>query len=130
VSGHRFVVLDGELAIVRLGPSDPVPEWASHPPGFFSITRTREELSIVCPVERVPAGVRSEAGWRAIQLIGPFPFDQIGVLASIVGPLAEAGVSVFAISTFDTDYVLVKAESLERAVAALTHAGHRHDATR
>jgi len=126
VGAHRFVVVEGELAIVRLPPRDAVPGWAAGP-GFVSVTRTHEELSVVCPVEWVPAGLRSEAGWSALQLVGPFPFDQVGVLASIVGPLAEARVSVFAISTFDTDYVLVKAEALAEAIAALERAGHQNE---
>ena len=125
MGAHRFVVVEGELAIVRLGPDDPVPGWAAGR-GFVSVTRTPQELSIVGPVEWVPAGVPSEAGWIALRLVGPFPFDQVGVLASIVGPLAGASISVFAISTFDTDYVLIKSTSLAGAIAALTRAGHRH----
>lgn len=125
MGSHRFVVVEGELGIVRLGSRDAVPAWADG--AFASITRTADELSIVCPASRMPAGLRSEAGWTALKLIGPFPFDQIGVLASIVGPLAEAGVSVFALSTFDTDYVLVKSEDLPATVTALTRAGHLHE---
>jgi hypothetical protein len=125
LGAHRFVVEPGELAIVRLGPEETVPDWASRAAGFVSITRTNEELSIVCAVRLVPEYVRSEGGWAALKLLGPFPFDQVGVLASIVGPLADAGISVFAISTFDTDYVLVKTERLSAALAALERAGHR-----
>jgi uncharacterized protein len=121
---HRFVVEPGELSIVRLPPEDAVPDWAARAQGFVSVTRSNAELSIVCPVELVPDVARSEGGWTAIKLVGPFPFDQVGVLASIVGPLAEAGVSVFALSTFDTDYVLVKSDRLETAVGALERAGH------
>ena len=126
---HRFVVEPGELSIVRLEPDDAVPEWAARAEGFVSVTRSKAELSIVCPVPFVPDVVRSEGGWTAIKLIGPFPFDQVGVLASIVGPLAESGVSVFAISTFDTDYVLVRDDRLEVAVRALEQAGHVHEGT-
>ena len=124
---HRFVVEPGELSIVRLGPGDAVPEWAAAAEGFVSVTRSGAELSIVCPVQLVPDVVRSEGGWTAIKLIGPFPFDQVGVLASVVGPLAESGVSVFAISTFDTDYVLVKTVRLQAALVALERAGHRRE---
>ena len=127
MSAHRFVVEPGELAIVRLGREEPVPAWAAGAGGFVSITRTNEELSIVSSVEYVPEDVRYEGGWTAIKLVGPFPFDQVGVLASIVGPLAEAGVSVFAISTFDTDYVLVKTARVPEAPRALVRAGHRHE---
>jgi hypothetical protein len=125
MTAHRFVVEAGELAIARLGPEEPVPDWAASAAGFVSITRTNEELSIVCSVEYVPEDVRSEGGWTSLKLVGPFPFDQVGVLASIVGPLAEDGISVFAISTFDTDYVLVKTARLDAAIAALERAGHR-----
>jgi hypothetical protein len=111
-------VEEGLWAIVRRDPGEPIPEWAEAAP-FCSITRTRDELSIVCPESSVPAGVRSERGWAMLKLAGPFPFTATGVLSSFLEPLARANVSVFAISTFDTDYVLVKREDLGRAVAAL-----------
>jgi hypothetical protein len=126
MSAHRFVVEPGELAIVRLPAEAPVPDWAASAAGFVSITRTADELSIVCAARLVPTDAKPEAGWSALKLIGPFPFDQVGVLASFVGPLADAGVSVFAISTFDTDYVLVKTERLSVAIDALERAGHRN----
>ena len=129
MSAHRFVIEPGELAIVKLAPEEPVPDWASRAVGFVSITRTSDELSIVCEALLVPAGAKSEAGWTALKLAGPFPFDQVGVLSSFVGPLADAGISVFAISTFDTDYVLVKTERLAAALRALELAGHRHGGT-
>ncbi len=78
----------------------------------------------MCEEQWASAGARVEAGWRVLALVGPFPFDLVGVLASVTSPLASAGVSVFAISTFDTDYVLVKEEHLARAVAVLRSAGH------
>jgi hypothetical protein len=92
--------------------------------GFLSITRTEDELSVVCPEEAVPEDARSEDGWRVLRLEGPFEFSEVGVLSSVVGPLAEADVSVFAVSTYDTDYVLVKAKQLEAAVSALRARGH------
>ena len=94
---------------------------------FFCITRSPEELSIVCAENLVPAereGVLIEGGWTALRLEGPFPFAMTGVLASFIQPLADAGISVFAISTFDTDYVLVKTDSLKGALTALGAAGH------
>jgi hypothetical protein len=116
------------LAVCQLAAETPIPSWALAG-GFFSVTRSTDELSIVCE-ERVcrehlvPAGVRIELGWVALRLEGPFPFSMTGVLASFLEPLAEAKIPIFAISTFDTDYVLVKREDLERAVTALEAAGH------
>jgi len=96
---------------------------------FVCVVRTRDELSIVCREDvctenRVPDGAPVESGWVALKLEGPFPFSMTGVLASFVQPLAEAQIPIFAISTFDTDYVLVKRENLEQAVVALGAAGH------
>ena len=88
------------------------------------MTRTAEELSIVVPQERVPDGAVSERDFRGLKLEGPFDFSQVGVLASVLDPLAEAGISIFAVSTYDTDYVLVKASHLEQALEMLRRAGH------
>jgi GNAT superfamily N-acetyltransferase len=119
----RLCVLDGHLSVCRLHPESEVPEWAVTG-DLFSVTRTRDELSVVCPEAEVPGGVRSEGGWRVLELEGPFEFSEVGVLASVAAPLAEAGVGIFAMSTFDTDYVLVKEKQLESAVAALRGRGH------
>ena len=100
-----------------------IPAWALEG-GFFCVVRTRDELSIVCTEDRMPEGAPTERGWLAMKLEGPFPFSMTGVLASFLQPLAEARIPVFAISTFDTDYVLIKRENLEQAVAALGAAGH------
>src|SRR3954463_2110855 len=102
----EIAVLPDTLAVCRLRASERIPSWALElHEGFVSITRTPDELSIVCDEEAVPPDVEVESGWRALQLPGPIPFDQVGVLASVATPLAAAGVSIFAISTFDTDYV-------------------------
>jgi uncharacterized protein len=123
----RLEVLRGEFAIVRLDASAAVPPWVE-PGAFSSITRTREELSIVCESSRVPAGVHidndAERGWRCMKVEGPLDFSLTGVLASLAEPLARAGIPIFAISTFDTDYVLVKAAALDGAIVALESAGH------
>ncbi len=91
--------------------------------------RTGDELSIVCPEDRVAppdrAGVVVEGGWIALMLEGPFPFAMTGVLASFIQPLAEAEIPVFAISSFDTDYVLIRGENRQQALVALGAAGHR-----
>ena len=119
-------VLPGELAICRLPPSADVPGWAVGD-GFVSITRTAAELSIVCAEGRVPAGVRHDGGWRCLELVGPFDLSATGILLSVLAPLADVGVGIFALSTFDTDYVLVRAAQLEAALAALRAAGHGVD---
>ena len=91
---------------------------------FFCVARTRDELSIVCLEGRCPDGAVIERGWIALQLQGPFPFSMSGVLASFLQPLAAAQIPIYAISTFDTDYVLIKHANLEHAVLALGAAGH------
>ncbi len=117
-----LAVLPEALAICRLDGSASVPDW---PVGdFVSITRTRDELSIVCAERAVPSGVKADRGWQALKIEGPLDLALTGVLASIAQPLAEARINLFVISTFDTDYVLVKAEKLDRAIEALRGAGH------
>ncbi|HEX6020536.1 MAG TPA: ACT domain-containing protein [Solirubrobacter sp.] len=116
----KLAVLPGTLAVCRLPASDRIPSWALElHEGFVSITRTPDELSIVCPQEAVPPDTQVEEGFRALKVPGPIPFEQTGVLASIATPLAAAGISIFAVSTFDTDYVLVRETDLDRALAAL-----------
>ena len=119
----RLEVLPGRFAVARLPSDAPAPDWAAGD-GFHSLTRTAQELSIVCPESAVPEHVRSEAGFRALRVAGPLDFQLVGILLSLAQPLAEAGVSIFTLSTFDTDYVLVREEHLERALAALGGAGH------
>jgi uncharacterized protein len=124
----KYRVLIERLAVCRFASNAPIPAWALEG-GFFCVVRTRDELSIVCGEDacredRMPDGVLADRGWVALKLEGPFPFSMTGVLASFLQPLAEARIPIFAISTFDTDYVLIKRENLERAVAALGAAGH------
>src|SRR5262249_18103286 len=118
-----LIVVDGLFAVCRLEPADSVPRWATADE-FFSITRTADELSIVCRQDAVPEGILCERGWRCWRVAGTIPFSVVGVLASLTAPLAEAGISVFAISTFDTDYLLVKEQDLGRAVDILRRRGH------
>jgi uncharacterized protein len=115
----RLRVMPDELSVCRLAPDAPRPTWAGG--GFVSVTRTPTELCVVSGTGTVPADVRSEPGWRALVLAGEFDFNLVGVLKRILDPLAEAGVPVFAISTYDTDYVLVR--RLDEAVRALDDAG-------
>lgn len=124
VKSLRLNLLPGLYSICRLSPDAELPAWALAG-SFFSVTRTTDELSVVCAGEHVPQGVRCEPGWRVLKLEGPFAFDQVGVLLAVLAPLAQAGVSIFALSTFDTDAILVKESSLAQARAALEAAGHR-----
>ena len=117
-------LLDGAFAVVRLGPDDPVPAWARGG-ALWSITQTPEELSILCASDRVPPGLRTEGPFRALKVRGPLDMAMTGVLTSIADPLAEASVSIFALSTFDTDYVLVRETSVDAALGALRLAGHQ-----
>ncbi|WP_440976599.1 ACT domain-containing protein [Pseudoxanthomonas winnipegensis] len=110
-------------AVCRLPPGAPLPEWCA-PAAQTHISWTDEELSIVCDEGRVPEEVQCERGWRTLMLHGPFAFELTGILAQVLQPLAQAGVGIFAVSTFDTDYVLVKQSQLEAAIAALRAAGH------
>ena len=113
------------FAICRLAPDAAVPAWAGAPGPFMSISRTADELSITAPEHAVPAGVRSERDYRALRVRGVLAPELVGILLSIAEPLATAGISIFAVSTFDTDYVLVKARDLPVAVDALRGAGHQ-----
>lgn len=112
-------VLPLSLAVSRLDASLPIPAWAAGGE-FFSITRTDEELSIVCPEAQVPSEVKSERGWKALKVEGPLDFGLTGILSSLALPLANAKVSIFSLSTYDTDYILVKKENLDKAVEVLS----------
>jgi hypothetical protein len=118
-------VLPERLSVCKL-PVDAA--WPSPAPGtsFWSATRTATEVSLVCPEDEAPAGagVRVEPDWRALEVAGPLEFSMVGVMAGLTAPLADVDVSVFVVSTYDTDYVLVHAAALERAVEALRAAGH------
>jgi hypothetical protein len=119
-------VLPDELAVARLDPGAPLPEWASPGEGeLHAVVRAAGEVTVVCAAARVPDDVRAERGWRALAVAGPLDFALTGVLAALAVPLARAGVSIFAVSTYDTDHVLVRSDRLAEAVAALRAAGHR-----
>lgn len=125
VSTRRFelTLLPGRFAISRLAADAPIPNWATQGP-FFSVTRTGDELSVVCELSHVPVGVQSQPGWCVFKVHGPFVLSEIGVLSALTAPLAKTRISLFAISTFDTDYLLVAAATLSAAIAALEQAGH------
>lgn len=119
----KFRRLLETYSIVRLAPDAPAPGWAARG-SFISITRTADELSIVCPLENIPESVDSGPRWVCFKLEGPFPFSQTGVLLSFLDPLSSNQIPIFAISTFDTDYVLVQEDYADSAVAELRGAGH------
>ena len=118
-----LTVLPDRYAICRLTPTDGIPNWAIGD-DFVSISRTRDELSIVCPEQNVPAGINTAKGWRVLKCEGPLDYALTGIMASLAEPLADAGVPIFPIATHDTDYVLIKEPQLEVAVHALTSYGH------
>jgi hypothetical protein len=143
----ELTVLPGELSICRLPAESGIPAWAAPgegavrgdgaPPGtgspradgvarspLTSVVWTADETSVVCASVVVPGDVRASSGWLALQVLGPLDLGLTGILASLARPLAEAGLALFTVSTYDTDYVLVKASSLEPALAALRAAGH------
>jgi uncharacterized protein len=119
-----FSRIPGRFAVCRLPANAPLPEWAWSTP-FASVTRTTDELSIVCAADGVPQQHRPTTPWVCLKIEGPFSFSEVGVLSSFIDPLAKKGVPIFAISTFDTDYVLVGEGSVETALQALTDAGHK-----
>lgn len=118
-----LIVEPDEYAVCQLEADEPLPAWLPTAP-FWTVTRTGDELSVICSAEAVPPYSSHESGWRLLRLLGPFPFDLTGILASILAPLAAADVGILAVSTFNTDYLLVKQTRLAVAVAALRTAGH------
>ena len=116
-------LLSGRFAICRLDPEAALPADLGQG-SLFSVTRTENELSVVCRESGVLPG-EVEGGWRCLRVAGPLEFTQVGILAALTQPLADAGVSIFAVSTFDTDYLLVKEEQIDTAIAALRAAGHK-----
>jgi hypothetical protein len=123
---HRLplMVLPDTLAVCRLPPDAPIPLWATGASPFLTVSRTGEELSITAVQREVPDGVRCERDFRALRVRGTLSTDLVGILLSIADPLARAGLSIFAISTYDTDYVLVRSRDLVAALEALRAAGH------
>jgi uncharacterized protein len=117
-------MLPGAYAIVRLEADSVVPEWASKGE-FSSITRTADELSIVCLAENLPSHVNAQHRWTCLKLEGPFPFSLTGVLLSFIEPLSTNEIPIFAVSTYDTDYVLIQEEYVDGALSILEAAGHQ-----
>lgn len=121
----QLELLPDTLAICRLPADAPVPAWASSPAPFLTVSRSADELSITALQSLVPDGLRCERDYQALRVKGTLPPNLVGILLSIAEPLANAGLSIFAISTYDTDYVLLKARDVPAGLAALRQAGHQ-----
>lgn len=120
--GQTLKVIPGCFAVSRLNANDEIPAWVDGE--FYSVTRTGNELSIVCEQRFVPRGIESETNWSVLEVSGPLEFTEVGVLYSLAAPLADAGISIFVLSTFDTDYLLVAKDKLNEAKIVLAAAGH------
>lgn len=120
----KLLLLSERFAVCRLAPYLDVPDWAWQGKQLASVTFTDDELSIVCPDQYVPSDILCEKGWIAFKVQGPLDFSLTGVLSSLLQPLAANQVSIFALSTFDTDYILLKETQLEKARTLLEQAGH------
>ena len=123
MAGLTLTLAPERFAVCRLAPDAPVPPL---PLGasLVALTLTPDELSLVTPEDAAPEGAKVEAGWRALRVAGPLDFSLTGVLASLAAPLAQAGIAIFVVSTYDTDYLLVRESTLDAALAALLAAGH------
>ncbi len=117
-------VLPQKYAVCRLDPNGPIPYWALLGDDFISLTRTKVELSVACLQENVPDEVKASRGWRCAKVEGSFSLDQSGVHVSLAIPLAEKGISILSVATYETDHLLIKEEDLEAAIQVLEEAGH------
>ncbi|RLB44111.1 MAG: ACT domain-containing protein [Deltaproteobacteria bacterium] len=117
-------VLAEEFGICRLSSAEETPDWLRGYPLYF-VARTSDELSVLCPVSVIPDSVLADRQWRCLKVDGPIDFDEVGILASLAKPLAEVGIAVLAVSTYDTDYLFVKRHELSKAIEVLNKAGHR-----
>lgn len=116
-------LLDEKYGVCRLDAIEDTPDWAVKGE-FYSITKTSDELSIVCCEENIPSGIEFEKDWRILKVLGPLDFSLIGILSSISGVLAKQSISVFVISTFDTDYILIKEKDLDKSIDSLLEEGY------
>jgi hypothetical protein len=123
-SSQNLNLLPASWAVCRLPAEASIPEWA-HSDDLLAFIRTRDELTVVCSDERIPLEVTVEHGWRVLEVQGPLDFSLVGILASVAVPLADAGISIFTLSTYDTDYILVRNSDLELSILTLQRAGHK-----
>ncbi|MGI6585515.1 MAG: ACT domain-containing protein [Gracilibacteraceae bacterium] len=112
-------LMKGLYGVCRLNSDEVLPEWALQG-SFYSITKTSDELSVVCPQDNIPKNIICEKDWRILRIIGPLDFSLIGILSSISTILAKKGISIFAVSTYDTDYILVRDKDTGSAIEALS----------
>jgi hypothetical protein len=124
----RLEVCDYKLGICRLSSQEALHEWMLKGT-FFSVSRTPEELSVVCDETLIPDGIRCEKNWRCLKVKGHLDFSVVGVVSALSKVLAEHSISIFVISTFDTDYLLVKTENFQKAILVLNQAGFPTDAS-
>jgi len=120
----KFRRLREAYAILRLEPDAAIPDWAGKGE-FNSISRTAEELSIACPASNLPPSIQAQQRWMCLKLEGPFPFSLTGILLSFIQPLSDNAIPIFAVSTYDTDYVLIQEEFSDKALSILQQAGHQ-----
>ena len=107
-----------KYGVCRINPNELIPEWAQNS-DFFSITKTCDELSIVCSQDAIPNDIKCEKDWKILKIEGPLDFSLVGILSSISTILAQKGISIFAISTYDTDYIFVKNKDIDNAIESL-----------
>jgi hypothetical protein len=119
----KMRLLEGFYGVCRLGVVEPIPQWA-YQGDFFSITKTQDELSVVCLQNNIPSDIKFEGEWKILKVEGPLDFSLVGILAAISSTLAEVCISIFAVSTYDTDYILVKDKNIETAITALENEGY------
>ncbi len=119
----KLRTIPGQFGICKLKPEESIPSWTTSG-NIWSITRRETELSVVCLQENIPKEINAERNWRMLQIVGPLAFEMVGVLSSLTIPLAERGLSIITLSTYETDLILVKEKSFEVACHTLTKAGH------
>ncbi len=120
----QLTQLPGDYAVARSGPAAPVPEGVLSGTGFRSVSRTEDELSVVAPTQEITGMDIVDRGWTAFKVHGPFAFDVTGVVAGLSTTIADAGIGIFVVSTYDTDYILVKSEHARKAADAWRSSGH------
>ena len=123
----RLTRFDGSYAVARMGPAASVPDGILDGPGFRTVSRTEDELSVVCPEGALSDADKIDGGWACFKLHGPFAFDEVGIVAGLSRTLADRKIGIFVISTFDTDYILVKQDYADAAAAAWRESGHQVD---